>query len=82
MIVGLYIIGTAIAILVLVARLHEARDELARVRRERDTYARAVESSLLAPLTGARRRRRSGQLSAMAASPEQQMAPLDRWAAE
>jgi hypothetical protein len=42
MIVSVYVIGSAFALLVLSARLREARDELARVREEYDASAQAV----------------------------------------
>ncbi len=43
MILAVYVIGSLVAIVVLTARLGETRDELARVRRERDAfYAKAI----------------------------------------
>lgn len=42
MIVALYVIGSTAGLLVLSARLREARDELARVRDEHDDRAQAV----------------------------------------
>jgi len=42
MILSVYVIGSAFALLVLSARLREARDELARMREEHDADAQAV----------------------------------------
>ena len=42
MIIGVYVIAATIALFMLAARLHETRDELARVRRQRDAYAHAL----------------------------------------
>jgi hypothetical protein len=49
MILAVYVIGSAIALIVLTIRLHDTRDQLCRIRRERDTYARTIETSLPAP---------------------------------
>jgi len=42
MILGLYVIGSAVALLVLAVRLCEARDELDRAREEHDASAQAM----------------------------------------
>ena len=49
MILAVYVIGSAIALIVLTVRLRDARDQLRRTSRERDTYAATLETSLLAP---------------------------------
>jgi hypothetical protein len=73
MIIGVYVIAATIALFMLAARLHETRDELARVRRQRDAYAHAVELALLAPAPGSRRRRRAEpRMGVFAAGPEEQ----------
>lgn len=41
---ALYVIGSAIAIIFLVVRLREARDQLGRVTHERDAYARTIQT--------------------------------------
>jgi hypothetical protein len=53
-ILALYIIGAAAAILVLASRLHETRAALAQARRERDALAHAIETSMLASLMAGR----------------------------
>jgi hypothetical protein len=47
MIVAVYVIGSAVALIVLTIRLHDTRDQLRRIRRERNTYARTTGTSLL-----------------------------------
>jgi hypothetical protein len=48
MIITVYVIGSAVALIALAVRLREAREELLRLRRERDAYVRAIEVSPLA----------------------------------
>ena len=48
MILAIYVIGSAIALVVLTIRLRDTRDQLGRMRRERNYYARTIETSLLA----------------------------------
>lgn len=61
MIVSLFIVGLAVAVLVLASRLRENREQLARARRERDAYAHAFETSMLAGLATPRPRRRAAR---------------------
>ncbi len=49
MILAVYVIGSAVALIMLTIRLRETRDQLGRMRRERDAYARTIETTLLAP---------------------------------
>lgn len=49
MILAVYVIGSAVALIVLTIRLRDTRDQLGRMRRERNAYARTIETSLLAP---------------------------------
>jgi hypothetical protein len=51
MILAVYVIGPAIALIVLTIRLRDTRDQLGRMRRERNTYARTIEAALPAPAT-------------------------------
>jgi len=48
MILAVYVIGSAVALVVLTIRLRDARDQLGRMRRERNTYSRTIETALLA----------------------------------
>jgi hypothetical protein len=48
MIVAVYVIGSAGGLIALAVRLRAMREELDRVRRERDTYVRAIQASPLA----------------------------------
>jgi hypothetical protein len=48
MILAIYVIGSAAALIVLTIRLHDTRDQLGRMRRERNAYVRTIETSLLA----------------------------------
>ena len=41
---ALYVIGSAVAIIFLVVRLREARDQLSQVTHERDAYARTIQT--------------------------------------
>jgi hypothetical protein len=52
MILAVYVIGSAVALIVLTIRLRDTRNQLRRMRRERDAYARAVGTSLSAPAAG------------------------------
>jgi hypothetical protein len=54
MIVALYIIGSAFAILVLAGKLRDARRQLQRVTWQRDAYAAAIQGSPPAPPPPAR----------------------------
>ena len=45
--IALYVIGSAIAIIVLAVRLRKVRDQLCQVTYERDAYARTIE--MIAP---------------------------------
>ncbi len=49
MILAVYVIGSAVALIVLTIRLRDTRDQLRRVRRQRDTCVRTIETALLAP---------------------------------
>jgi hypothetical protein len=49
MILAIYVIGSAIALIVLTVRLRDTRDQLGRMRRERNAYARTIGTSLAAP---------------------------------
>jgi hypothetical protein len=49
MILAVYVIGSAIELIVLAIRLRDTRDQLRRMRRERETSARTLETSLLTP---------------------------------
>jgi hypothetical protein len=49
MILAVYVIGSAIALIVLTIRLRDTRDQLRRMRRARDASARTIEPSLLTP---------------------------------
>jgi hypothetical protein len=49
MILAIYVIGSAIALIVLTIRLRDTRDQLGRMRRERNAYARTLGTSLLTP---------------------------------
>ena len=52
MILAVYVIGSAVALIVLTIRLRDTRDQLRRMRRERDAYARTIETSLSASAAG------------------------------
>jgi len=52
MILAVYVIGSAVALIVLTIRLRDTRDQLRRMRRERDAYARTIGTSLRAPGAG------------------------------
>jgi hypothetical protein len=54
MILALYIIGSAFAILVLARKLRDARHQLRRTVWERDAYAAAIQASRPAPPAPAR----------------------------
>jgi len=49
MILAVYVIGSAIALIVLTIRLRDARDQLGRMRRERNTLLSTIETALTAP---------------------------------
>jgi hypothetical protein len=49
MILAVYVIGSAVALIVLTIRLRDTRDQLRRMRRERDAYACFIGTSLPAP---------------------------------
>jgi hypothetical protein len=48
MILAVYVIGSAIALIVLTIRLRDTRDQLGRMRRERNTLLSTIETSLRA----------------------------------
>ncbi len=48
MILAMYVIGSAIALIVLTIRLRDTRDQLRRMTRERNTCVRTIETSLRA----------------------------------
>ena len=48
MILAVYVIGSAIALIVLTIRLRDTRDQLRRMTRERNTCVRTIETALLA----------------------------------
>ena len=52
MILAVYVIGSAIALIVQAIRLRDARDRLARMRRERNTLLSTIEIALPAPAPG------------------------------
>jgi hypothetical protein len=49
MILAVYVIGSAIALIVLTIRLRDARDQLGRMRRERNILLGTIETALRAP---------------------------------
>ena len=49
MILAVYVIGSAIALIVLTIRLRDARNQLGRMRRERNTLLSTIETALRAP---------------------------------
>jgi len=49
MILAVYVIGSAIALIMLTIRLRDARDQLGRMRRERNTLLGTIETALRAP---------------------------------
>jgi hypothetical protein len=49
MILAVYVIGSAVTLLVLTIRLRDTRDQLRRVRRERNTLLGTIETVLHAP---------------------------------
>ncbi len=49
MILAVYVIGSAIALIVLTIRLRDTRDQLRRMRRERNTLLGTIEAALRAP---------------------------------
>jgi hypothetical protein len=71
MILAIYVIGSAIGLVVLTVRLRDMRDQLGRMRRERNTYARTIETSLLA-------RREADQTAASGAALPDPV-PGERW---
>jgi hypothetical protein len=72
MILAVYVIGSAVALVVLSIRLRDARDQLGRMRRERNAYARTIETSLLA-------RREADQTAASSALPDPVRVRGERW---
>jgi hypothetical protein len=48
MILAVYVIGSAVALIVLTIRLRDTRDQLRQMTRERNTCVRTIETSLLA----------------------------------
>ncbi len=48
MILAVYVIGSAVALIVLTIRLRDMRDQLRRMTRERNTCVRTIETSLRA----------------------------------
>ena len=46
MILAVYVIGSAIALIVLTIRLRDTRDQLARIKRERNTLLGTIETAL------------------------------------
>ena len=71
MILAIYVIGSAIALVVLTIQLRDTRDQLGRMRRERNTYARTIETSLLA--------RREADQTAASGSALPDPVPSERW---
>ena len=71
MILAVYVIGSAVALVVLSIRLRDARDQLGRMRRERNAYARTIETSLLA--------RREADQTADSGSALPDPVPSERW---
>ena len=55
MILALYVIGSAIALLVLTVKLREAREALRQMIKERNTYAQLVEAWAFQPADTGRR---------------------------